>query len=642
MAIGEVKGYSGADIQVLEGLEAVRRRPGMYIGSTDYRGLHHLVYEVVDNSVDEALAGYCDTITITIHADGKVSVSDNGRGIPVDIQPQMGKSALEVVMTVLHAGGKFGSGAYKVSGGLHGVGVSVVNALSSWMRSEVRTGGRIYAQEYVRGVPQGPVRPIGEIAESDPYKHGTRQTFLADREIFGDAEYAFETLAQRFREMAYLTKGLQITFVDERIEKELSFYFEGGIVSFVRHLNKHRTPIHPRPFYVEKQVNGTQVEVAVQYNDGFAESVFSFANNINTVDGGTHLMGFRAALTRRLNDYARKAGIIKDDDPNLSGDDVREGLTAIVSVKLGEPQFEGQTKGKLGNAEVKSQVETAVGEALQQYLEENPTDARKIIEKCVLASRAREAARKARDLVIRKGALEGMTLPGKLADCQEKDPARSELYIVEGDSAGGSAKQGRDRRFQAILPLKGKILNVERAREDRMLASEEIRAIITALGAGIGEHLNMNKLRYHRVILMSDADVDGSHIRTLLLTFFYRHMQELIDRGYLYIAQPPLYRVSWGKESRWVYSDREKDAVVEEAKAAGKEPAIQRYKGLGEMNPEQLWESTMNPASRTILKVEIEDAVAADEIFDMLMGDQVPPRKRFIQTHAREVKNLDV
>ena len=637
MAISEMKSsYSGADIQVLEGLEAVRRRPGMYIGSTDYRGLHHLVYEVVDNSVDEALAGYCDRIEVTIHADSKVSVEDNGRGIPVDIQPQMGKSALEVVMTVLHAGGKFGSGAYKVSGGLHGVGVSVVNALSVWMRSEVRIGGFLYAQEFVRGVPQGPVTKIGP-AEG----HGTKQTFLADTTIFDSLDYAFDTLAQRFREMAYLTKGLRIKFVDERTDKELSFYFEGGVVSFVRHLNKNREVLHSKPFYVEKQVNGTYVEVAVQYNDGYAESVFSFANNINTVDGGTHLTGFRAALTRGINDYARKANIIKEDDQNLSGDDVREGLTAIISVKLAEPQFEGQTKGKLGNAEVRNQVESVVADALQAYLEENPADARKIVEKSILASRAREAARKARDLVIRKGALEGMTLPGKLADCAEKDPSKSELYLVEGDSAGGSAKQGRDRRFQAILPLRGKILNVERAREDRMLASEEIRAIITALGAGIGEHFTLNKLRYHRVILMSDADVDGSHIRTLLLTFFYRHMQPLIDNGYLYIAQPPLYRVSWGKESRWVYSDKEKDTLVAEV-TNGKEPSIQRYKGLGEMNPEQLWESTMNPDTRTILKVEVEDAVAADEIFDMLMGDQVPPRKRFIQTHAKDVKNLDV
>jgi len=634
--IGEIKGsYTGSDIQVLEGLEAVRRRPGMYIGSIDYRGLHHLVYELVDNSVDEALGGYCDYIEITIHADGKVSVEDNGRGIPVDIQPQVGKPALEVVMTVLHAGGKFGGDAYKVSGGLHGVGVSVVNALSSWMRSEVRIGGYLYAQEYARGVPLGPVTLVGP-AEG----HGTKQTFLADREIFKELDYNFETLAQRFREMAYLTKGLRIKFVDERVDRELSFYFEGGVVSFVRHLNKNRTVLHAKPVYIDKQVNSTHVEVALQYNDGFAESVFAFANNINTVDGGTHLTGFRAALTRSLNDYARKANLIKDDDANLSGEDVREGLTAIISVKLRDPQFEGQTKAKLGNAEVKTHVESVVAEALQTYLEENPADARKIVEKCLIASRAREAARKARDLVIRKGALEGMTLPGKLADCTEKDPAKSELYIVEGDSAGGSAKQGRDRRFQAILPLKGKILNVERAREDRMLASEEIRAIITALGAGIGEHFNISKLRYHRVILMSDADVDGSHIRTLLLTFFYRHMQPLIDQGYLYIAQPPLYRIVHGKESHWVYSDKEKDALL--AQMNGKEPSIQRYKGLGEMNPEQLWESTMNPATRTILQVNIEDAVQADEIFDMLMGEQVPPRKRFIQTHAKDVRNLDV
>ncbi len=637
--IGEVKSsYSGSDIQVLEGLEAVRRRPGMYIGSTDYRGLHHLVYEVVDNSVDEALGGYCDYIEVTIHADGKVSVEDNGRGIPVDIQPQMGKPALEVVMTILHAGGKFGSGAYKVSGGLHGVGVSVVNALSSRMRSEVKPGdGYLYRQEYARGVPQGPVEMVGP-AEG----HGTRQTFLADQEIFDTLDYNFDTLAQRFREMAYLTKGLRIKFVDHRADRELSFYFEGGVVSFVRHMNKNRAVLHPRPFYVEKQVNGTQVEVAIQYNDGFAESVFSFANNINTVDGGTHLTGFRAALTRTLNDYARKNNLLKEGDQSLSGDDVREGLTAIISVKLGEPQFEGQTKAKLGNADVRTQVEAVVGEALEQFMVENPTDARKIIEKCVTASRAREAARKARDLVIRKGALEGMTLPGKLADCSEKDPASSELYLVEGDSAGGSAKQGRDRRFQAILPLRGKILNVERAREDRMLASEEIRAIITALGTSIGEHFNLARLRYHRIILMSDADVDGSHIRTLLLTFFFRHMQPLVESGHLYIAQPPLYKVTHGKESHWVYSDKEKDTLVKEIGSNGKEPSIQRYKGLGEMNPEQLWESTMNPDTRTILQVNIEDAVTADETFDMLMGDAVPPRKRFIQTHAKDVRNLDV
>jgi DNA gyrase subunit B len=635
--IGEMNNsYTGSDIQVLEGLEAVRRRPGMYIGSTDYRGLHHLVYEVVDNSVDEALAGYCDSVEVTIHADGMVSVADNGRGIPVDIQPQMGKSALEVVMTVLHAGGKFGGGAYKVSGGLHGVGISVVNALSSWMRAEVRTGGRLYAQEYVRGVPQSPVQELGP-AEG----HGTRQVFLADRDIFGELDYNFDMLAQRFREMAYLTKGLQIKFVDERQDKELSFYFEGGIVSFVRHLNKNRTPIHPKPIYVEKQVNGTQVEVALQYNDGYAESVFAFANNINTVDGGTHLTGFRTALTRTLNDYARKANILKEDDPNLTGEDVREGLTAIISVKLTDPQFEGQTKAKLGNAEVRNQVESVLADGLMLFLEENPTDARRIVEKCLTAFRAREAARKARDLVLRKGALEGMTLPGKLADCSEKDPAKCELYIVEGDSAGGSAKQGRDRRFQAILPLKGKILNVERAREDRMLNSEEIRAIITALGVGIGERFSLDRLRYHRIIVMTDADVDGSHIRTLLLTFFFRHMQPLIDGGHLYIAQPPLYRVSQGKQSWWVYSDREREELVSGLKD-GKEPGIQRYKGLGEMNPEQLWESTMNPESRTILKVRIEDALQADEVFDMLMGDAVPPRKRFIQTHAKDVRNLDV
>lgn len=629
--------YTAADIQVLEGLEAVRRRPGMYIGSTDQRGLHHLVYEVVDNSVDEALAGRCDYIHVTIHSDGQVSVADNGHGIPVDIHPGTGKPALEVVMTMLHAGGKFGGGGYKVSGGLHGVGVSVVNALSSHLVAEVRQGGYLHRQEYRRGEPTGPVRRAGPAAD-----HGTTVTFLADQEIFSELNYGFDTLAQRFREMAYLTKGLRIRFVDERDDRETSFYFDGGIVSFVRHLNKNRAGIHP-PIPIERQVGDTFVEVALQYNDGFAESVYAFANNINTVDGGTHLTGFRSALTRTLNDYGRKVGLLKDSDPNLTGDDVREGLTAIVSVKLPEPQFEGQTKAKLGNAEVRMQVESVVNDGLGRYLEENPSDTRRIVEKCLTAARAREAARKARDLVIRKSALDGMTLPGKLADCSDKDPDRCELYIVEGDSAGGSAKQGRDRRFQAILPIKGKILNVERARADRMLSNEEIRAIITALGVGISDHFDLSKLRYNRIILMADADVDGSHIRTLLLTFFFRHMEPLVSAGHLFIAQPPLYRVSNGRDTHWCYSDREKDEwVAELKKKRAAEPDVYRYKGLGEMNPEQLWDTTMNPATRTVLRVDIEDAVQADEIFDMLMGESVPPRKRFIQTHARSVRNLDV
>ncbi|HLI27957.1 MAG TPA: DNA topoisomerase (ATP-hydrolyzing) subunit B [Chloroflexota bacterium] len=633
--------YSGADITVLEGLEAVRKRPGMYIGSTDVRGLHHLVYEVVDNAVDEALAGYCDTIRVTIHADSSVSVVDNGRGIPVDIQPQTGRPALEVVMTMLHAGGKFGGAGYKVSGGLHGVGVSVVNALSTWLRAEVRRDGQLWVQEYRRGTPVAPVRAVGP-AEGT----GTTVSFLPDREIFETLDYQYETLLQRFREMAYLTKGLHITFIDERHDREHSFYFEGGIVSFVRHLNQNRQVIHPRPFYVEKQVNGTLVEIALQYNDGFAESTYSFANNINTVDGGTHLTGFRTALTRTLNAYARKLGVLKDSDKlSITGEDSRQGLTAIVSVKLRDPQFEGQTKGKLGNSEVGVQVQTVASDALATWLESNPNDARRIIEKCLTAARAREAAQRAKELIIRKSALEGMTLPGKLADCTERDPSKCELFLVEGDSAGGSAKQARDRRFQAVLPLRGKILNVERARPDKMLANEEIRAIITALGTDIGERFNLDKLRYGRIILMCDADVDGSHIRTLLLTFFFRNMEALITNGHLFIAQPPLYRIQLGRnEHRWVYSDRERDELIEQLKKRNpdKEIPIQRYKGLGEMNPEQLWETTMNPATRTVLQVDIEDAAAADSIFDMLMGDAVPPRRKFIQTHARSVRNLDV
>jgi DNA gyrase subunit B len=631
--------YGVESIQVLEGLEAVRRRPGMYIGSTDIRGLHHLIFEVVDNSVDEALAGACDHIVVTIHKDKSVTVSDNGRGIPVGIHPKTGKSALETVMTVLHAGGKFGGGGYKVASGLHGVGVSAVNALSEWLRVETvplsRDGVlRRYRQEYRRGQPTMPVTEVG------PAEHtGTTTTFLPDRTIFETLDYHFETLAQRFREMAYLTRGLTITFRDERTDRELSFYFEGGILSFVRHLNKHRQVLH-RPIYIEKQVNGIQVEAAIQYNDTFTETVFSFANNINTTDGGTHLTGFRTALTRTLNEYARKHNLLKEDEANLTGDDVREGLTAIISVKLPEPQFESQTKAKLGNAEVRPLVENVVSEGLRQYFEENPAEARKIIEKCVTAARARKAAQMARETVIRKSAMEGLTLPGKLADCTERDPARCELYLVEGDSAGGSAKQGRDRRFQAVLPLRGKILNVEKAREDKMLAHEEIRAIITALGCGIGAHLNLEKLRYHRIVIMTDADVDGSHIRTLLLTFFFRYMQPLIEHGHLYIAQPPLYRIQVGKEHHYVYSDAEKEAILAQLK--GKPVTIQRYKGLGEMNPEQLWETTMDPARRTILRVTIEDALAAAETFEMLMGDDVPPRRRFIQTHARQVRNLDI
>ncbi|MFN8539665.1 MAG: DNA topoisomerase (ATP-hydrolyzing) subunit B [Thermomicrobiales bacterium] len=636
-------GYDASAIQVLEGLEAVRKRPGMYIGSTDSRGFHHLVWEVVANSVDESMAGYCNEIVVTIHKDGWITNVDNGRGIPVDEQSKMKKSALEVVMTVLHAGGKFGGGGYQVSGGLHGVGVSVVNALSERLIVEVRRDGGVYSQEYKRGKPLAKVRRIAEIAPSDPYQHGTTTKWLADAEIFETSDYNFDMIAERFRETCYLTKGLRIKLVDERTDRETAYYFEGGIVSFVRHLNRNRNVVHPRPFYVQKQVGNYNIEVSLQYNDSYGESVHSFANNINTVDGGTHVSGFRSALTRILNEYARKTSLLKEKDANLSGEDVREGLTAIISVKLPEAQFEGQTKGKLGNADMAGAVQTTVAEGLAVFLEENPSAGKRIIEKCLTAARAREAARNARELVQRKGALDSMTLPGKLADCSERDPAKSELYIVEGDSAGGSAKQGRDRRFQAILPLRGKILNVEKARLDKMLQNAEIRTLVTALGVGIGDSFDISKLRYHRILLMTDADVDGSHIRTLLLTFFFRHLEPLILGGYLYIAQPPLYRVATGKEKHWVYSDEQRDALLNKLRAAGaKDPEVQRYKGLGEMNPEQLWETTMDPQNRTLLQVTLEDAVKADETFDMLMGSEVAPRRRFIQTHAKEVVNLDV
>ncbi len=629
--------YDSKNIVVLKGLDPVRKRPGMYIGSTDYRGLHQLVYEIVDNSVDEALAGHCDLIRVTIHKDGAVTVTDNGRGIPIDMHEEEGISALEVIMTVLHAGGKFGGDSYKVSGGLHGVGASVVNALSEWVVAEVRKEGKRWQQRYETGVPQGPPRIVGD---ADPDDHGTTISFKADQTIFEDLDYSFETLMQRFRETAYLTRGLQMTFVDERKDREMSFYFDGGIVSFVRHINRNKLALHPRPFYASREANGCFAEVALQYNDGYGESTYTFANNVNTSDGGTHLTGFKTGLTRVINDYARKNGMIKETNESLSGEDVREGLTAIVSVKIAEPQFEGQTKRKLGNAEVAGIVQSTVHEGLARFLEENPTAARRIIEKCVNASRAREAARKARELVQRKGSLETFSLPGKLADCSERDPAKSELYIVEGDSAGGSAKQGRDRQFQAILPLRGKILNVEKARLDKMLQNEEIRALVTALGTGIGDQLDASKLRYHRVILMTDADVDGAHIRTLLLTFFFRNLESLIIDGRLYIAQPPLYKLESGRDIHYVYSDPERDEILREFPDRRWEQ--QRYKGLGEMNPEQLWETTMNPETRTLLQVTIDDAVRSDETFDMLMGNAVPPRKRFIQTHAREVENLDV
>ena len=627
--------YGASSIQVLEGLEAVRRRPGMYIGSTDARGLHHLVWEVVDNSIDEAMAGHATTVLVTVHADGKLSVDDDGRGVPVGRHPT-GKDALEVVHTVLHAGAKFGGSGYKVSGGLHGVGVSVVNALSSWLRVETARNGGVWSQEYSRGKPTTKVERVGPQGT----RRGTRTTFQADAEMFETTEYSFETISQRLRESAYLTKGVWITLRDERNERERSFYFEGGLVSFVRHLNRNKETLHGRPICCERKEGTTTVEVALQYNDSYTENVLAFANNINTVDGGTHITGFRRALTRSLNDWAKRAGVLKDADGNLSGDDVREGLTAVVSVKLTDPQFEGQTKAKLGNAEVAGQVEGAVADAISQHLEENPADGRRIIEKCLLSARARDAARKARDLVIRKGALDGMSLPGKLADCQERDPAKSEIYIVEGDSAGGSAKQGRDRRFQAILPMRGKLLNVEKARLDRILSSENVKPLIIALGAGIGDNFDLAKLRYHRIIIMTDADVDGAHIRTLLLTFFYRHMPEVVDAGFLYIAQPPLYRISTGKVTKYAGSEKERDQRIKEFST--KNLSVQRFKGLGEMNADQLWDTTMNPETRTLLKVEVNDAIVADSVFTMLMGERVEPRKEFIKTEAHKVRNLDI
>jgi len=629
-------GYTAEDIQVLGGREAVRRRPGMYIGSTDQRGLHHLIYEIVYNSIDEAMAGCCNKIQVTIQENGDIVVEDNGRGIPVDVHPATDVSALETVMTTLHAGAKFGGKIYQVSGGLHGVGASVVNALSSWLRVNVRRDGKLYLQEYEQGIPKREVKEVGEASDT-----GTTINFLPDEEIFGQAKYDFDIVSERLREMAYLNKGLEIFFRDEKRDGEKAFYFEGGITGFIRHLNRSRVVRHRQPVYISKAVNSTVVEVALQYNDGFTESTFSFANCVNTIDGGTHLTGFRSALTRVLNDYAHKNKFLKEDEPNLTGDDVREGLTAIVSVKLAEPQFEGQTKAKLGNIEIKSVVESVVGEQLSLYLEEHPDEGKRIIDKCIIASRAREAARKARDLVIRKNSLDTGTLPGKLADCSEKDPSRCELYLVEGDSAGGSAKQGRDRRFQAILPLRGKIINVEKAPSDKMIAHEEIRAIITALGVGIDDEIDLSKLRYHRVILMTDADVDGSHIRTLLLTFFFRHMGELINNGHLFVAQPPLYRIRASKQEHWVYTEQEKDEMLRQLKDS-KKVQIQRYKGLGEMSAEQLWETTMNPTSRTLLTVEIDDTTKADQVFHTLMGAEVPPRKAFIQAHARSVKNLDV
>ena len=606
----------------------------MYIGSTDNRGLHHLIYEIVDNSIDEALAGFCTRIEVTLHADGSASVADNGRGIPVDIMKDQGKPALEVVMTKLHAGGKFGGGGYKVSGGLHGVGLSVVNALSERLQVTVMRHGKQHYQEYRRGAPVAPLKVVGKADTT-----GTYIRFWPDPEVFEELGFHWDIVSHRLRELAFLNKALTILLRDERVDLDYTFYFEGGISAFVKYLNRDKGWVNLRPLHVEREIDGNTVEVALQYNQGFTENVLAFANDINTVEGGSHVTGFRSALTSVLNKYARKINLMREQDPNLTGEDVREGLTAVISVKVREPQFEGQTKTKLGNSEVRGQVETVFSDAFTQYLEENPPDARRIVEKCLVAARARDAAKRARELVQRKSLLESSTLPGKLADCSERDPALCEIYLVEGDSAGGSAKGARDRRFQAILPLRGKILNVEKAREDKILTSEQIRNLITALGTGIGEKFDIGKLRYHHVLIMTDADVDGSHIRTLLLTFFFRYMPQVITGKYLYIAQPPLYKITRGKEISYAYTDEQKNRKL--AQMTGK-PEVARYKGLGEMNPEQLWETTMNPQNRMLLRVEIEDAVEADKIFDVLMGTEVDPRKRFIQTHAKTVRNLDI
>lgn len=674
--------YGAKDIQVLEGLDPVRKRPGMYIGSTAVDGLHHLIWEVVDNSVDEALAGHATKVKVVIHKDAKVTVIDNGRGIPVEKHPSTKKSTVETVLTTLHAGGKFGGSGYKVSGGLHGVGVSVVNALSDWLRVEVNRDGKTYAQEYKRGIPQGELKVVGKSTHT-----GTTVSFHADKEIFDDNEgYVWKTVVEHLKQQAYLTKGVELELIDERTDQAETFKFDGGVRDFVVDLDQNKTPLFTPPFYVDKEKNGINVEIGLQYTEDFNENLRAFANNIYNPEGGTHVVGFRTALTRALNNYAKKVGIIKDAKDALTGEDVREGLTCVISVKLPNPQFEGQTKAKLGNSEVRTVVDSVFSEYFEHFLEENPTDAKRMINKNLLAAKARMAARAARDTVLRKGALEGMTLPGKLADCTEKDPTKSEIYLVEGISAGGSAKSGRDRHFQAILPLRGKILNVEKARLDKMLSSEEIKILIIALGAGIADQFDADKVRYHRIIIMTDADVDGSHIRTLLLTFFYRYMRPLIDRGYLYIAQPPLYQIKLGKEMRWAYSDAEKDKIMAEmvaaaeekraknkgkeeevpaidptlleegfaeegtesnpelqkAAAAGKIPSIQRYKGLGEMNADQLWDTTMDPANRVLQRVTVDDAIMADDIFSTLMGDDVAPRKEFIQSNAKFVQNLDI
>ncbi|MEK9159115.1 MAG: DNA topoisomerase (ATP-hydrolyzing) subunit B [Patescibacteria group bacterium] len=626
--------YSADQIQVLEGLAAVRKRPGMYIGTTDIAGLHHMVWEILDNAIDEAMAGHCKHIEVDIYADGSLRVTDDGRGIPVDKHKGTGKSALETVLTVLHAGGKFGGGGYKVSGGLHGVGSSVVNALSSHLKAEISRDGKVYVQEYEKGDPVSELKVAGTSTHT-----GTAITFTPDPEIFPERVFTFETIVNRARQQAYLTKGVTIRIKDHRDGRKTMFYFEGGIKSYVQHLNRDREKIGD-VIYIESDVPEGLIEVSMQYTEAFQETVFTFANNIHTTEGGMHLTGFRSALTRVMNNYARKNELIKEKDQNFSAEDVREGLTAVISVKLGDPQFEGQTKSKLGNAEMRTAVETVFGDHLEQYLDENPSDARSIIGKCALAQRARLAARAARDTVIRKGALEGMTLPGKLADCSSKDPSVSELYIVEGDSAGGSAKQGRNREFQAILPLRGKILNVEQARLDKMIANNEIKNLVIAMGAGIGETTDLSRLRYHRIVIMTDADVDGAHIRTLLLTLFYRYFKGIIEQGFLYIAQPPLYKLQSGKTVKYAFTDAERDVAIKEF--GDKKPSIARYKGLGEMDASQLWETTMDPESRTMLRVTVDDAERADYIFETLMGSEVASRKKFIQTHAKRVKNLDI
>jgi DNA gyrase subunit B len=630
--------YGAEQITVLEGLDPVRKRPGMYIGNTAEEGFHHLLWEVVDNGIDEAMAGFAKFIEIVMHSDGSVTVTDDGRGIPVERHKQTKKSTLETVLTMLHAGGKFGGSGYKVSGGLHGVGVSVVNALSEWMRAEVRRDGKIYTQEYQRGKPKHKVKTAGSVPKSDVWQQGTRIVFRPDSSVFTVSEFNLKSVLDHFRQQAYLTPGTRIKIVDERSHFSYQFYFEGGIVSYVNQLNRKKSVIN-QPIHLSKTVEDIQVDVAIQYTQEFAETVLAFANNIHTVEGGMHVTGFRSALTRGLNNFALKKGYVKEAD-KLTGEDMKEGLTAVISVKLPNPQFEGQTKAKLGNAEVRTVVEQVVADALEVYLEEHPKDGQKIIEKVSLAAKARLAARAARDAVIRKGVLEGLTLPGKLSDCSESDPAQCELYIVEGDSAGGSAKQGRDRRFQAILPLRGKILNVERARLDKMLANNEIKNLIIALGAGVGDQFDIAKLRYHRIIIMTDADVDGAHIRTLLLTFFYRYFPDIINSGYLYIAQPPLYAIAANKKSVYAYNEAEKTEILSEYKS--QQPHIQRYKGLGEMNPRQLWETTMDPANRTMYQVTVRDAQDTSDIFETLMGDEVAPRKKFIQTHAKAVKNLDI